>query len=68
MDENLKQVITNHFSPNTVEFVNRDGNWRVIVRMSGVKHDIELSTSNQKVGVPIVDELSQLVWDYLQGN
>ncbi len=65
MDDNLKQAIINHFSPNTVEFALRD-NWRIIVKIDGVKHDIELSTNNRKVGVPIVDNLNQAIWDYLQ--
>jgi len=65
MDDNLKQVIINHFSPNTVEFTLRD-NWRIIVKIDGVKHDIELSTNNHKVGFPIVDNLNQTIWDYLQ--
>lgn len=65
MDDNLKQVIQNHFAPNPVEFAIRD-NWRIIVKIDGVKHDIELSTTNHKVGVPIVDNLNQAIWNYLQ--
>ena len=65
MDDNLKKVIENHFSPNTVEFTIQD-NWRIIVKIDGVKHNIELSTTNHKVGIPIVDNLNQAIWDYLQ--
>lgn len=66
MDDNLKQFIINHFSPNPVNFVDRDGNSRIIVKMENGKHDIELSTTNHKVGIPIVDNLNQAIYDYLQ--